>query len=211
MIGLGCSYSPALIELLDAGRARVDYVACSRLEPGRPGGARRRRVRRRPAGFLPGSTATAAEVEEFPWLWLNQLSREARTPWMAAPLLAPAKDRSRAGTTGTPNRVGCSPPHSGRSREIGDRLAVPLLLEPMPWTPGQPLGRFATHPSFVRRVAEQADLPLLLHLGRARAAAERLSLPITDYLRDLPLDRLASLRVPGVPGPGADGGERAAG
>jgi hypothetical protein len=173
---------------MESGRARVDYLACSRLD------LADHEVRAAAAfgpvllDFLPGTGAAPEELDAFPWLWLNQLAREVGTPWTGIALEPPAGPAAASEPESLLGAV------TAAHAVTADRLPVPLLLQPAGWPPGRPLGRFTAHPDFARRAAEAADCRLLLHLGPARAASRQLGLRIDDYLRHLPLDRLHELR-----------------
>lgn len=199
MMQLACNYSAALLALLDAGRARVDYLKCSRSDLADS-------EVRSAAGygpvlthFLPGMSAPFAEIDAFPWDWLNDLNRDARVPWMAAHLEAFADSPEAAAAPLPPaERDAVGARIVGKAVEVQSRLEVPLHLELVPWSGRRPLLRCCADPDFITAVLTAADCPLLLDTAHARVSAARLGTPIRDYLAALPLHRVVEVHCSGA-------------
>lgn len=196
---LACNYSHALLRLLDEGRARVDFIKCSRLDVADAEVRAAADYARVLTHFLPAVDAPAEVVDSFPWDWLNHLNREVGAPWMASHLEA-APPEEAAGVEPEAleeqERVGTAIILS--AREMRDRLEVPLHLELVPWSGRRPLYRCCVEPEFVRAVLELADCPLLLDTAHARISAHRLGHSIEDYLSALPLERVLEIHCSGV-------------
>ena len=73
---------------------------------------------------------------------------------------------------------------------------IPLLLENMPVEPRRVYKHFK-HPDLIREVIEKTDCDLLLDLPHARIAAEALGMETTEYLQQLPLDRVVEIHTSG--------------
>jgi uncharacterized protein (UPF0276 family) len=77
--------------------------------------------------------------------------------------------------------------------EHGD---IPLLLENMPVEPRRIYKQFKS-PKIIREVIEKTDCGLLLDLPHARIAAEAFGMEATDYIQQLPLDRVVEIHTSG--------------
>jgi len=74
--------------------------------------------------------------------------------------------------------------------------AIPLLLENMPVEPSRFYNQLKS-PDRIREVIEKTDCGLLLDLPHARIAAEAFGMEATEYLQQLPLDRVVEIHTSG--------------
>lgn len=81
--------------------------------------------------------------------------------------------------------------------------SIPLLLENMPIDPRR-IYTQAKSPRIIREVIEKTNCGLLLDLPHARIAAEAFGMETTEYIRQLPLERVVEIHTSG-PGRRQDG------
>jgi uncharacterized protein (UPF0276 family) len=84
-----------------------------------------------------------------------------------------------------------------------EQPGIPLLLENMPVEPNG-VDKSLKSPAVIREVLERTDCGFLLDLPHARIAAEAFCMETTEYLLQLPLDRVVEIHTSG-PGRGKDG------
>src|SRR5215213_1559112 len=81
-------------------------------------------------------------------------------------------------------------------RVLAAAIPVPLILENLDYCPGGAYEHICA-PDFIAAVLNETGAGLLLDLAHARVSASRLGLPIEEYLRQLPLDRVRQLHISG--------------
>jgi uncharacterized protein (UPF0276 family) len=82
------------------------------------------------------------------------------------------------------------------ARALAAAIPVPLILENLDYCPGGAYEHIC-EPDFIAGVLEESGAGLLLDLAHARVSAERLGVPIHEYLARLPLDRVRQLHISG--------------
>ncbi len=195
---LACNYSPQLIALLDARTARVDYIKCSRFDLADTEVRHAADYAPVLTHFLPAAGAPPAEIDDFPWDWLNGLNRDVRAPWVATHLEAPVDPDA---VDETPSAGAVERIHACLLENIGvmeRRLTVPLHLELIPYSRRRPVAACCVEPDFVTSVVRASDCPLLLDTAHAQVTAQTLGIPLYDYLQALPLDHLVEVHCSGV-------------
>lgn len=73
-----------------------------------------------------------------------------------------------------------------------------VALEHFPYTEALPNIRTAADSRIFSQVILDTDCMLLLDLAHARITADTLDIPVKDYVRALPLDRLVELHITGI-------------
>ncbi len=73
---------------------------------------------------------------------------------------------------------------------------IPLLLENMPLDPGN-YDKKLKSPEVIREVIERTSCGLLLDLPHARIVAEAFGLETTEFIRQLPMDRIVEIHTSG--------------
>ncbi len=61
----------------------------------------------------------------------------------------------------------------------------------------QPACEFVCEPGFIRQVLEATDCGFLLDIAHARVSAAHMGMDVSEYLEQLPLDRVAELHISG--------------
>ncbi len=84
----------------------------------------------------------------------------------------------------------------GKARQLAGSIHVPLLLENVEPLPFDGYDYWA-RPEFIRRLLQEVDCGFLLDTGHARIAAETFGMDVKEYLRQLPLERVAQIHVSG--------------
>jgi hypothetical protein len=85
----------------------------------------------------------------------------------------------------------------GQIRRLVLALSVPVLLENMPALPF-PGFAFEAEPGRIRRVLGATGCDLLLDIGHVRIAAQALGVEVTEYLEQLPLERVRQIHASGA-------------
>ncbi len=83
-----------------------------------------------------------------------------------------------------------------QTRQAARAADVPLLLEnvdPLPW-PGY---AYYAKPDWIKQVLDRTGCGLLLDTGHAQVAAAQFEMDAVDYIRQLPLERIAQVHVSG--------------
>jgi uncharacterized protein (UPF0276 family) len=144
---------------------------------------------------LDGETNAVAD-----WKKVESLLRDTDTRYVNVHL-APAPEHAPAIPPDSADRM-----HGEAiaERMIHDLLPVirrfgaeQVIAENDQYNGGQTL-RAAYLPDVIRAVIEETDCGLLLDVSHARIAAETLEMPVEDYLRALPLERVREMHVTGV-------------
>ncbi len=79
-------------------------------------------------------------------------------------------------------------------KRFAAEIPVPLMIENLDYNPGGAY-EYICQPAFITAVLENADLALLLDIAHARVSADRLNIPIDDYLNQLPLERVQQIHI----------------
>lgn len=78
--------------------------------------------------------------------------------------------------------------------DVNALINVPLLLENMDYNP---TGAYESicQPDFISRVLQTSGAGLLLDVAHARVSAAAFNIPVEDYLRQLPLERVRQIHI----------------
>ncbi len=80
-------------------------------------------------------------------------------------------------------------------REFGENK---VALEHFPLSSNNPHITLAANPQVFSQVIEDTDCRLLLDLAHARISAETMQMPVKEYIRALPLQRLVEVHITGI-------------
>jgi uncharacterized protein (UPF0276 family) len=123
-----------------------------------------------------------------------------RAPWLSVHLGFSAAEITFDGwTRATTPTLSCDELFANICRNVRGLAAaipVPLILENLDYCPGGAYEQIC-EPPFIAAVLAETGAGLLLDLAHARVSAARLSIPIGEYLAELPLDRVRQLHVSG--------------
>lgn len=180
------------MRLLDERRVEVDWIKLSVWEDFAEQLAAARPVHPCLLHTLP--QAGLAQVEDPRWTWdeLNQAIAACGSPHVALHLAAPPTAWETP-----PSDEEVLQRLIRHTRAWAERVAVPLLVENVPFYGFRGSLRRATDPEAIRAVCDETGAGLLLDLAHARVGAYHRGEEPTTYLAQLPLDRVTEIHVCG--------------
>lgn len=96
-----------------------------------------------------------------------------------------------------PNQEVCIKRFIKQVKRLKSQFSTPVTLENMPSLHPSKY-RFESEPRVITRVLDETGCSLLLDLAHARIAAEARSMPVEEYLAQLPLEKTVQIHLAGV-------------
>jgi uncharacterized protein len=195
MVQLGCNYSKPLLKLLAGGEVEVEWIKLSRDETLEAEVAVCRSIRPALVHTLRGAGMPPERFAAVDWDRLNRSIADSRSPHLAIHFEARNPDPDHS-----VDEVGERAMFHRMLEHIGEakaRIAVPLLVENVPWRSGHTMLRLCAEPANLRVAVEQTDTGLLLDTAHLRVAALNMGMDPREYARALPLERVREVHVAG--------------
>ena len=184
------NYSPPLKELIEQGEVKVDLLKC----PDWEGSVNAARTIGKV--YIHFDIALGAgNIHELNFALIDHLLRTTETPHLNTHLSNhPSLDHdNRANRKILLNRW--------KEDVVYLRSQLPdvkIIAENLPWHEQMPELKMAAEPAMIADFIEESDLGLLLDLSHAQISAQLMKVDPKDYVRRLPLDRLAELHLTGI-------------
>jgi uncharacterized protein len=196
---IGCNCSQPLLQLLQSGQVDVDWIKLANPETLASDLRVARRLRPVLLHTLGRIGRRPADLANNGWAQLAEALQSAGSPHLAAHLYTTAGDWDEL-ANGAPWRPELAPIAMQRFvanlRTARSRLAVPLLVENMPYNHPGMLPPLAG-PEYVRQACDEAGVGLLLDAAHVRVSAVALGMEPRAYAAGLPLAQVREVHVSG--------------
>jgi uncharacterized protein len=187
---LAVNYSNPLAKLIESGAIKTDLIKCpdweGMLEEAAPYG---------PVTIHFSLDAGLGETLKLDFSRIDRFLMLTQTPHVNTHLVTPRSctpdeptELSRVNTLWR-KEINMMINHFGSER---------VVLEHFPYTQATPHIAPAADPQIFSNVINDTGCQLLLDLAHARISADTMGMDVKDYIRALPLDRLAELHVTGI-------------
>jgi uncharacterized protein (UPF0276 family) len=198
MVQLGCNYSAPLLRFIANGDVAVDWIKLSRDDTLEAEVAECRSVRPALVHTLRGAGMPPEQFAAVGWDRLNRTIADSCSPHLAIHYEARTRDLPDPEAPLTPAiEQAMLDRMLAHIRTAQERIAVPLLVENVPWRPNHTMLRLCAEPANLRAAVEQTDTGLLLDTAHLRVAAINMGMDPREYAMALPLERVREIHVSG--------------
>jgi uncharacterized protein (UPF0276 family) len=193
---LGCNYSKELIQLLDKGSVDADYIKIGLYDKFKEESKISKALR---PVLLHGvgeeifEHAGMKSLNGLDWNKINRAIKEYKSPSIGYHLAAFKEDfEEDADEEAVIERMVTN------TKMWSSKIAVPFLVENVPYYPDKGTLRCTTNPNIINEVCERADVDFLLDIAHAKVAAWHRRENVYSYILKLPLDRVKEIHVAGT-------------